>query len=97
METFADYLETIDDTDHRATLRDVIEQIQVDNSGLKLEIKWNQPMLTDHGTFIMGFSVAKKHFSIAPERLVLDEFRSQIDSAGYDLSKALMKVQWDQK
>ncbi|MCQ4950818.1 hypothetical protein NE646_14380, partial [Bittarella massiliensis] len=32
------------------------------------KIAWNQPMFTDHGTFIIGFSAAKAHLAVAPER-----------------------------
>ena len=34
---------------------------------LKEENKWNQPMFNDHGTFIIGFSIAKGHIAVAPE------------------------------
>jgi uncharacterized protein YdhG (YjbR/CyaY superfamily) len=38
---------------------------------LKEEIKWNQPMFSDHGTFIIGFSIAKEHIAVAPEAVVI--------------------------
>ena len=31
-------------------------------------------MFTDHGTFIIGFSIAKHHLAVAPERVVIQHF-----------------------
>ena len=33
---------------------------------LELRIAWNQPMFTDHGTYIIGFSAASKHMAMPP-------------------------------
>jgi uncharacterized protein YdhG (YjbR/CyaY superfamily) len=56
---------------------------------------WNQPMFTDHGTFIIGFSTAKHHLAIAPEIEVIDRFSEDIAKAGYDRSKGLIRIRWD--
>lgn len=40
-------------------LTEIFAMIERDYPFLKPEIKWNQPMLTDHGTYIIGFSVSK--------------------------------------
>ena len=40
-------------------------------------------MFTDHGTFIIGFSVAKKHLAVAPERAGIERFLDDILQAGY--------------
>ncbi len=57
-------------------------------------VAWNQPMYTDHGTFIIGFSVAKHHLAVAPERAGIVRFSAEILRAGYDHSKQLMRIRW---
>ena len=46
-------------------LEPIFEQIQKEIPNLTVELKWNQPMFIINGTFIIGFSVAKNHISIA--------------------------------
>jgi len=58
-------------------------------------IAWNQPMFTDHGTFIIGFSVAKHHLAVSPEKAGIDHFSDEIRQAGYEHSKMLMRLPWD--
>lgn len=94
MKTLQEFLGTIPDADHRARLEHVLEWVAENYPQLKLEIKWNQPMFTHDGTFILSFSASSKHFSVAPEQQVLDEFRANIAKAGYSHSKALFRVQW---
>ncbi len=53
-------------------------------------------MFTDHGTFIIGFSVAKKHFSVATEKAI-DEFRTEIEQAGYETGKKFVKIPFDKE
>ena len=58
-------------------------------------IAWNQPMFTDRGTFIIGFSVTKKHLAVAPERAGIDRFSDKIMQAGYSHSQELIRIPWD--
>ena len=96
METLQEYLETVPNEDNRAKLEQVIEWVTETFPDLKLEIKWNQPMMTHNGTFIISFSASSKHFSIAPELQVLEEFRDKLTDAGYSHSKALFRILWKQ-
>lgn len=59
-------------------------------------IKWNQPMYTDHDTYIIGFSVAKHHMALSPERAGIIHFSDEIVQAGYDHTKELVRIKWDQ-
>lgn len=52
-------------------LEPIFEQIQKEFPNLTVELKWNQPMFIMNGTFIIGFSVAKNHISIAPEAVTM--------------------------
>ena len=37
-------------------------------SGLEPRVAWNQPVFTDHGTFIIGISVSAGHLAVSPGR-----------------------------
>ena len=64
METFADYLSGMEKEEHRMKLKEVLSWIKRGFPNLETRIAWNQPMFTDHGTFILGFSVSKQHFAL---------------------------------
>ena len=74
MEVFAEYLAKIEEPGHRARTKEVLEWVSRQFSGLIPRIAWNQPMFTHHGTFIIGFSTAKPHLAVAPERAVINRF-----------------------
>ncbi len=59
MNIFTDYLASISDDQHRAKLADVLGWVSRKFPGLEPKIAWNQPMFTDHGTFIIGFEHSK--------------------------------------
>lgn len=96
METFDDFLATIDDPEQRAKLDDVFAWVRETFPHLEERIAWNQPMFTDHGTFIIAFSVAKAHFAVAPEAVPLEMFNERIQKAGYTQTKQLFRIKWSQ-
>lgn len=96
MHCFTAYLETIADLDHREEMRSLLDTIAERFPQLVPRIAWNQPMFTDHGTFIIGFSAAKGHISVAPERKAMVEFADAIEEAGYQASKELFRIPWGQ-
>lgn len=96
METFDDFLTTIDDPERRAQLDDVFHWVRQTFPDLEERIAWNQPMFTHHGTFIIAFSVAKAHFAVAPEAVPLEVFAERIREAGYTQTKQLFRIKWDQ-
>jgi uncharacterized protein YdhG (YjbR/CyaY superfamily) len=59
------------------------------------KIAWKQPMFTDHGTYIIGFSVAKHHLAVAPELAGITQFSDGIVQAGYDHTKQLVRIKWE--
>lgn len=96
METFDDFLATMDDPEQRATLSDVFTWVRETFPELTERIAWNQPMFTDHGTFIIAFSVAKAHFAVAPEAVALEQFADRIKESGYTQTKQLFRIKWNQ-
>lgn len=95
MEVFAEYLANIDNPQHRARTEEVLTWVTKRFPNLMPKIAWNQPMFTDHGTFIIGFSIAKHHLAVAPELVGINHFSDKIVQAGYDHTKQLMRIKWD--
>ncbi|ANA82542.1 YdhG [Paenibacillus vortex V453] len=95
MDVFADYLKGIDNPDHRARMEEIFAWIVGKFPNLKPKIAWNQPMFTDHDTFIIGFSASKQHMAVAPEKAGIVRFSEDIVQAGYDHTKELVRIRWD--
>ena len=95
MEVFADYLAQMDNPQQRERTEEVLAWIAKKFPNLVPKISWNQPMFTNHGTFIIGFSVAKKHLAVAPERVAVTHFSDDIEQAGYELTKELVRIKWE--
>lgn len=90
------FIETIDNDTHKDKLLGLLQWILESYPNLELAYKWKQPMLLDHGVFIIGFSVSKKHFAVAPEYYAMIKFSDDIDESNYDRSKMLFRITWDQ-
>lgn len=95
MDVFADYLKGIDNPDHRARMEEIFAWIVGKFPNLKPKIAWNQPMFTDHDTFIIGFSASKQHMAVAPEKAGIVRLSEDIVQAGYDHTKELVRIRWD--
>lgn len=95
MEVFAEYLACIDNQQHRTHTKEVLYWITKKFPNLEPKIAWNQPMFTDHDTFIIGFSVAKHHLAVSPEIAGINRFSNEITEAGYEHSKGLFRIKWD--
>ena len=96
METFEDYLAKLENAEHRARLEEIFHWIAKTFPRLQPKVAWNQPMFTDHGTFIIGFSVFKTHLAAAPEREGILRFSKDIAHSGYDHSQQLLRIKWGQ-
>lgn len=68
METLADYLAQAKAPQRRVRMAEVLEWAERTFSGLEPRVAWNQPMFTDHGTFIVGISVSAGHLAVSPGR-----------------------------
>ncbi len=96
IEALTDYLAKIDDPNHRERMEEIFKWILEKFPNLKAEIKWNQPMFSDHGTFIIGFSTAKHHISVSPEEFGMEHFADDIVEAGYSATKGLFRIKWSE-
>lgn len=95
MEIFADYLQSIDNPDNRARTQEILNWVSGEFPNLATRMGWNHPMFTDHGTYIIGFSIAKNHLAVGPEWVGIHRFSDEIEKSGYNHSKMLMRIPWD--
>ena len=93
---FEDYLRKIEDPSQQDRVREVLTWVQTEFPQLKQRYAWNQPMFTDHGTFIIGFSVAKPHLAFAPEGPAMANFADQIAADRYNPGKKFGRIKWTQ-
>jgi uncharacterized protein YdhG (YjbR/CyaY superfamily) len=94
MEGLSEFLNRVADPEHRARLAQVYAWTAERFPELALEIKWNQPMFTHHGTFVVSYGAAKPHLSVAPEGACLDHFEGEIVRAGYARSREHLRIPW---
>lgn len=97
MSIFQIFIDELDTPEKKEKLGSIFEYIRKSFPQLKEEIRWNQPMYTDHGTFIIGFSTATNHISVAPEVKALEKFSDEIIAAGYTRSKKLFRIKFTDK
>ena len=95
MESFLEFPDKIEDSKNRKKLEEVLDWVMERFPNLEARIAWNQPMFTDHGTFIIAFSVSKKHLAVSPERSVIERFAPDILKSGYDYTKMLIRIPWE--
>ena len=95
MDVFEEYLAQIGDPRHRSRMEEVLGWVSEKFPDLVPKIAWNQPMFTDHGTFIIGFSVSRKHLAVAPERAGMNHVAEDLARASYDHTKELVRFPWD--
>lgn len=95
MKIFANYLKQIENTQHRLRTKEVLDWVGNTYPDLDAKIAWNLPMFTDHGTYIIGFSVSKLHLAISPELSGMEQFADDISLAGYKQSKMLFRIKWE--
>ena len=94
MESFEEYLNSIDNLNNRYKLESILNWVRDNFPQLDERIAWNQPMFTDHGTYIIGFSISKNHISVSPEQAGIEYFADDISKAGYSYSKMIFRIKW---
>lgn len=97
MEVFTEYLASIKDFNHKIRMEEVLGWVMNTFPTLDPKIAWNQPMFTEHDTYIIGFSVSKQHMAVAPERAGIIHFEKDIEQAGYDHTKELIRIPWNKE
>lgn len=96
MISFEKFVQDVVLPDRQERLDTMFNHIETTFPQLVRAIKWNQAMYTDHDTFIIGFSFAKKHLSIAPEMKALKHFESRLKEIGYEFTDNIIRIKWDE-
>ncbi|EKU48195.1 iron chaperone [Staphylococcus massiliensis] len=94
---FSKIYDKFENKDHRETFMKVVEWVHETYPNLEKQVKWNQPMYANNGTFIIAFSFAKKHFSVAPETVTIHKFAPDLKKANYEFTDNIIKIKWDQE
>jgi uncharacterized protein YdhG (YjbR/CyaY superfamily) len=95
VETLDDYLASLSEPEHRERFANIFGWIEREFPSLQSKIAWNQPMFTDHGTFIIGFSAAKKNLAFTPEAAGLKHCAAAIAKSGYTHTDNIVRIPWD--
>lgn len=95
MDAFKNYIDSIESMEQKNRMIEIFSWIRENFPNLGQVIKWNQPMFTDHDTFIIGFSIAKHHLSFTPEEYGITVFLEDIEKSGYEHTKGIVKIKWN--
>lgn len=96
LDVFSEYLAQIENPKHRGRTKEILDWVGNTFPDLESRIAWNQPMFTEHGTFIIGFSISQKHLAVSPELAGMEHFTEKIEKAGYGHSKMLFRIKWEE-
>ena len=94
MEEFKEYLDKIENDEHLSRIKEVLEWVKNNFPSLKPRLAWNQPMFTDHGTFIISFDVSKNHLSISPENAGIVYFQNELSDKNIEYGSMTLKFKW---
>ncbi|MCT1717537.1 iron chaperone [Dermabacter hominis] len=92
--TLNEFLDTVPDGPKRERMIEVLEWVQATYPDLEMRIAWSTPMFTHHGTFIVGFSAAKMHMSVSPEKATMQHFEDLMEERGTDRTAMLARQPW---
>ncbi len=92
--TLHEFLSSVPAGSKRERMIEVLQWVQTTYPSLELRIAWNAPMFTHHGTFIIGFSAAQKHMSVAPEGATMEYFAHYMQERGTDHTAMLVRQPW---
>lgn len=96
MHVFEEYLKSIKDESNRTIMRNLLDWVIATFPMLDTKIAWNQPHFVHEGTFIIAFTHAKAHLSVAPEYKAIDQFKKEIRDRKYLSTNFIFKIKWHQ-
>ena len=94
-ELINEFLEKIENEKLSNKIKAILEWIKNNYPDFKHEYKWNQPMITSNGTYIMGFSISKKHIGVGLEAVVMDHFKGLLDDKLIEHGKMIFRIKED--
>jgi uncharacterized protein YdhG (YjbR/CyaY superfamily) len=94
MEIFDEFLSKIESIEHQIRTKEVLDWVNKTYPQLVPRLAWNQPMFTDHGTFIIAFSLAKQHLAVTPEQAGISHFASEFEKEGLSNTSMIVRFPW---
>ncbi len=92
--TLDEFLDTVPEGPKRERMIEVLDWVQATYPELEMRIAWSTPMFTHHGTFIVGFSAAKMHMSVSPEKATMDYLEDFMAARDTDRTAMLARQPW---
>lgn len=96
MHQFDEFIEKHENPKHKKRFWEIVRWIDEKHPQLKREIKWNEPVYTDHGTFILSLNITKNHLSICPENKTIQKFEEELKKREYGHGMMIVKIKWTQ-
>lgn len=94
MHNFNEFLDKMGEPLQRDKMEEILDWVSDHYPSLKKEIKWNQPIFTDHGTYIIGFSHSKQHIALSPEVKPMNVFAKEIEATGLSHTQNIIRIKW---
>jgi len=96
MQDLKEYIATIENDENKEKFSELIRTIQAEFPQLQLIFKWNQPIFSYKGTFIISFNKTKKHIAVSPEVAGMKKFFKKIEDCGYEQRKSTFTIKWEE-
>ncbi|MDR2276373.1 MAG: DUF1801 domain-containing protein [Vagococcus sp.] len=96
MNPHVEYIKNIDEPLKQEKVEELLLWITDNYPSLTPVIKWNEPMFILNNTFIIGFSISKKHIAVSPEVKGIQQHEKEIDAANYEHTKNIIRIKWGQ-
>lgn len=96
MNPHVEYIKNIDEPLKQEKVEELLLWITDNYQSLTPVIKWNEPMFILNNTFIIGFSISKKHIAVSPEVKGIQQHEKEIDAANYEHTKNIIRIKWGQ-
>lgn len=90
-----EYLGSIADERHRAEFKELLDWVHATWPQLVCEVKWNQPMFMDHGTFIIGFTALTNHVTVGSEPRAFEHAMPLIEQQHLKRGKKTFQIPYE--
>ena len=90
-----EYLGSIADERHRAKFKELLDWVHATWPQLVCEVKWNQPMFVDHGTFIIGFTALANHVTVGSEPRAFEHAMPLIEQQHLKRGKKTFQIPYE--
>ncbi|HHU07961.1 MAG TPA: iron chaperone [Clostridiaceae bacterium] len=92
-----EFFDSIDTAEKQEKMRQVFDWIEKNYPQFDLRVGWNTPMFTDHGTYIVGFSTTKNHFSAGFESKIMEQFQDELRKREISHGKMIVRFPWSEE